>query len=180
MEKETLIDIFSLIGTRLPLPEYLRKICTGVVDHSINRYNIDKTLKEYEIHHSIAKVDFLNIIFEYIQIALEDGVLTTTEKENIHFLKLLFHIQPGDFYLHNQLQMEGAIQFQLTKIYLDDFVNEAEALLKVDLQEIFDLSFDQMNEYAKKAAIGSIQKGFDPKQLDVFMTQKEYFKLKYG
>jgi hypothetical protein len=32
---------------------------------------------------------------------------------------------------------------------LPNFVTDEEALLKVDLQEIFDLSFDQMNNYSK-------------------------------
>lgn len=48
----------------------------------------------------------------------------------------------------------------------------------MDLQEIFDLSFDQMNDYAKVEPAISIQKGADSKSLDVFFTHKEFFKLK--
>jgi hypothetical protein len=68
--------------------------------------------------------------------------------------------------------------FSLSKIYEDNFVTPEEALLKVDLQELFDLSFDQMNEYSKKEAIASIQKGAAAEDLDVFFTHTEYFKLR--
>lgn len=72
------------------------------------------------------------------------------------------------------------IGYQLSKIYADNFVTPEEALLKIDMQELFDLSFDQMNEYAKKEAIASIQQGADTENLDVFFTCNEYFKLKSG
>jgi len=84
----------------------------------------------------------------------------------------------GDFYFHNKQNVENIITYQLTRIYQDNFITEEEALFKVDLQEIFDLSFDQMNDYSKKEASLSIQQGADPTDLDVFFTQKEYFKLK--
>jgi hypothetical protein len=59
----------------------------------------------------------LHLIFAYIKIALEDAVLTQEEKDNIRFLKNLFHIQPGDFYYHNKLDVEKTIMDQLSKIY---------------------------------------------------------------
>jgi hypothetical protein len=123
-------------------------------------------------------VDFLHLIFEYIKLSLEDNLLTNEERDHIKYLKRLFHIQPGDFQLHNSWQVEKVIGFQLSKIYEDNFVTSDEALLKVDLQELFDLSFDQMNEYSKKEAIVSIQKGAAAEDLDVFFTHNEYFKLR--
>ena len=89
-----------------------------------------------------------------------------------------FGIQPGDFYFHNSHNVENIITYQLSGIYQDNFITEEEALFKVDLQETFDLSFDQMNDYSKSEASLSIQQGADPKDLDVFFTHKEYFKLK--
>ena len=122
-------------------------------------------------------MDFLHLIFEYIKITLEDDILTGTEKENIKFLKILFRIQPGDFYFHNKKEIEATIASQLSRIYQDNYITDEESLLKVDLQEIFDLSFDEMNDYSKVEASISIQKGTDPKHLDVFFTNNEYFKL---
>ena len=63
-------------------------------------------------------------------------------------------------------------------MYQDNLVSDEEALLKVDLQEIFDLSFDQMNQYSKKESITSVKQGVDVNDLDVFFSNEEYSKLK--
>ena len=178
MDKENLSISFQEIEKKLLLSDYLREICSAIVTKSISKESIDEILKRKSINYSIAKVDFLHLIIEYIKNILEDDILTVTEKENVKFLKVIFRIQPGDFYCHNKADIEATIAFQLSKIYQDNCISDDEALLKVDLQEIFDLSFDQMNDYAKVEAAISIQKGTDPKSLDVFFTHKEFFKLK--
>lgn len=178
MDIENLSLAFSEIEKKLNLADYLQEICSTIISTTITKKNVEETLKKNEINYSIAKVDFLHLIFEYIKNILEDDILTVTEKENVKFLKVLFRIQPGDFYLHNKADIEATIAFQLSRIYQDNYISDEEALLKVDLQEIFDLSFDQMNDYAKVEAAISIQKGADPKSLDVFFTHKEFFKLK--
>jgi hypothetical protein len=178
MDFENLSESFLQIENKISLSGYLQAVCACIVNKTISRQHIDEILQKEDVNYSLAKVGFLHLIFEYIKTALGDGILTTTEKENIKFLKLLFRIQPGDFYFHNKSDIESTIAFQLSKIYQDNVVTDEEALLKVDLQEIFDLSFDEMNDYSKVEAAVSIQKGVDPKNLDVFFTQKEFFKLK--
>lgn len=171
---------FEEIQDLVELPEYLKMICSTLVLGQSNTQTIKTILTDYNVHYSIAKVDFLHLIFEYIKFSLNDSVLTEEEREPIIYLKRLFQIQPGDFYTHNKLQLENLINYQLSKIYEDNFVTPEEAMLKVGIQELFDLSFDQMNEYAKKAASASIKNGTDPKDLDLFFTNTEYFKLKSG
>lgn len=166
------------IQKRLEIPDYLKSVCSIISVENANLQTIKKILNDHNVNTSKAKVDFLNLVFEYIKIALEDNILTIEEKYDVHYLKLLFQIQPGDFYIHNRWQLEKVIAYQLSNIYRDDFVNEQEALLKVDIQELFDLSYDQMNEFTKKRASASILKGVDFKDLDVFFPPEEYFKLK--
>ncbi len=178
MDKENLSISFQEIEKKIFLSDYLREICFAIVNKSISKESIDEILKLNNVNYSIAKVDFLHLIIEYIKNILEDDILTITEKENVKFLKILFRIQTGDFYYHNKADIEATIASQLSRIYQDNYINDEEALLKVDLQEIFDLSFDQMNDYAKVEAVISIQKGADPKSLDVFFSHKEFFKLK--
>ena len=155
---------FEEIQKRIELPEYLKAICTKLSTEK-TEIDVNKILNRCGINDSIAKVDFLHLIFEYIKLSLEDDLLTNEERDHIRYLKKIFHIQPGDFQLHISLQVERVITFQLSKIYEDDFVAPHEALLKVDLQELFDLSFDQMNEYSKKEAIVSIQNGAEAEDL---------------
>lgn len=105
-------------------------------------------------------------------------MINEEEKSNIIFLKRLFQIRAGDFYLHHKLEVEQVIADQFLKMYQDNLVSNDEALLKVHLQEIFDLSFDQMNEYSKNESITSMKQGVDVKDLDVFFSNEEYSKLK--
>jgi hypothetical protein len=177
MNSEKFKMAFEEIQKRIELPEYLKVICTQLSTEK-PIIEVHEILNMYGINASIAKVDFLHLIFEYIKLSLEDDLLTNEERDHIKYLKRLFQIQPGDFQLHNSFQVERVITIQLSKIYEDDFVTPEEALLKVDLQELFDLSFDEMNEYSKKEAIVSMQKGAAAENLDVFCTHSEYFKLK--
>jgi len=178
MNYQNLSLAFKRINTELPLLPYLQEICDGIAVGQTDKKEVDKILIGCGVHRSVATVDFLHLIFAYIKIALEDEMLTQEEKDNIRFLKTLFHIQPGDFYYHNKLDVEKTIMDQLSKIYADDFITEEEAELKSAIQEVFDLTYDQMNEYAKMKAAVSIIKGADPKDLDIVFTYEEYFKLR--
>jgi hypothetical protein len=175
---DKLSSAFWKIQNELELSGYLNQVCSSIVEKTISKKKLEEILTNNEINYSIAKVDLLHLIFEYIKIVLQDNILTVNEKEDIKLLKLWFGIQPGDFLFHNSSNVENIIAYQLSRIYKDNFITDEEALFKVDLQEIFDLSFDQMNDYSKTEASFSIQQGADPKDLDIFFTQKEYFKLK--
>lgn len=177
MNLEALGTSFSKIEKKIDLPVCLKQVCLELANKSASKNGIKLILKQQNVNFEIAKVGFLHLIFEYIKEALSDNVLTDNEKQNIKYLKLLFNIRPGDFYVHNKVDVDATIALQLSRIYSDDFINDEEALLKVDLQEIFDLSFDEMNDYSKTQAATSIQKGIDVKDLDIFFTQKEFFKL---
>ena len=180
MNYQNLSLAFKRINADLPLLPYLQVVCDEITSGVIDKRKVDQILQQYNIHRSVATVDFLHVIFAYIKIALEDEVLTQEEKDNIRFLKNLFHIQPGDFYYHNKLDVEKTIMDQLSKIYADDFITEEEAELKSAIQEVFDLTYDQMNDYAKIKAAVSIKKGAEPKDLDIVFTYEEYFKLRQG
>jgi len=175
MDLENLGNAFAQIVTNLDLSGYLKKVSNEITNKTISRKFIDDLLKNENINQSIAKVAFLHLVFAYIEVALEDNILTTTEKENIKFLKLLFRIQPGDFYLHNKKDIESTLTLQFSKMYEDKYVTNEEALLKVDLQEIFDLSYDEMNSYAKIEATFSVKNGADPKNLDILFTHRDFF-----
>ncbi len=175
---ESLSTTFAEIQKKLSLSPYLEEICISIYNKNISKGLVENYLTEYNVNKSLAKVDFIHLIFEYIKVALEDNVLTVEEREDVKYLKQIFSIQPGEIYFHSKANVESTIACQMTRIYEDSYVTEEEALLKVDLQEVFDISFDQMNEFAKIEAGISIQKGADPKNLDIFFTHKEYFEIR--
>jgi hypothetical protein len=166
------------IDKEILLPGYLRSICDLLATQKITREKVKEILLKDNINPSIAKVDFLHLIFAYIKIALDDQIITDNEIQEIKFLKNLFNIQRGDFLYHNKSDVELLIQNQLEKIYEDGYVSDKESSLKNAIQEIFDLSYDEMNNYSKIKAAVSLRNGADVKNLDVFFTYEEYFKLR--
>ena len=175
---DNLTKAFDRIRTEIELPDYLDKICHLISQGIPSREQAARVIESYKVNPEVAKIEFLHLVFAYIKIALEDDVLTPEEKNDIKFLKVLFRIQQGEFLFNNKFDVEETIRYHLAKIYKDDFVSEDEAELKSGLQEIFDLSFDEMNDYAKSEAAEAIRRGTDVKDLDVVFTYDEYFKLK--
>lgn len=108
---------------------------------------------------------------------LESDLLTDELKEHIQFLKLLFGLQPGDLYENRRDDVISLINRQLDKLYADHVITERESKLKSDLQELFHLSYDEMNEYVKPQALALIHQGVDPMQLDVVFTHHDYLSL---
>lgn len=117
---------------------------------STSKDDFKTLLKEYNIN-SIKefKSQSLEILIKYIKVALNDNILTVEEKNNIRFLKLLFEIKEGDFKSNKTIynDVKNIIKIQLELIYMDDSkIDTSEALHKVDLQEVFDLSYDTFLE----------------------------------
>ena len=91
------------------------------------------------------KDESLKILILYIRLALNDNILSVQEKNNIKFLKLLLEIKDGDFKNNKAIfeQVKNIVKVQLELIYMDDEnIDNSEALHKVDLQEVFGLSYD--------------------------------------
>jgi hypothetical protein len=178
MNFNTLLVDLKEIQNSVLLPQYIIDVIHNISNEKITSAEVDKICLTANVNYSIAKVGFLHFIFEYIQIALKDDILTTEEKEVISYFKKLFKIHPGDFTFHTNDQVENVINYQLTKMYSDNYITPEEALLKSELQELFDLSFDQMNEYSKLEAKVSMKQGAAVENLDVVFTHKEYFEIK--
>lgn len=166
------------IYSKAELPVYIQEIISKITEGKITIDEVETICFNFNVNYSMAKVDFLHLIFEYIRIALQDDILSFEEKEIIGYFKRIFKISPGDFIFHTREKVENVINYQLERIYNDNYITPEEALIKIDLQELFDLSFDQMNDYSKIEAITSLKEGADVGDLDVFFTHKEYFDLK--
>ena len=117
---------------------------------STTRVDLKGVLLEHEINSlQKFKPKSLAIVLKYIKLSLSDNILTLEEKNNIRFLKLLFDIEEGDFKSNKNIffEIKNIIRIQLELIYLEDFtIDKTEALHKVDLQEVFGLSYDEFIE----------------------------------
>ncbi|MCX6352696.1 MAG: hypothetical protein NTX03_12690 [Bacteroidetes bacterium] len=180
MNTEKLSSAFFKIQNEVELEDYQKVICNNIISHqnTLTPDRINDILSEYNVQKLVAKKGLLNLILQYINIALEDNILTHKERRNIELLKMWFSIKESDFWQYTYSDIENIITYQLKRIYLDDYITEEEALFKVDLQDIFDLSFDQMNDLVKNEAITSLKHGADALDLDCYFTPKEYFRIK--
>ena len=113
----------------------------------------------------------------YIVAALKDNLITEEEIKNIRFLKLLFNIEEGDFTKEKHFANEVS-KIIRTQIYLmhqdDDRIDTQEALHKVNLQEVFGLSYDEFLFLNNQEALDAIDRGSDWLEMDTYITVNEY------
>ena len=129
-----------------------------------------KSIKDY-------KENSISLIMYYIYNALNDNKLSKAEKSNIKFLKIALEIGEGDFVKNKDIKTEVAniIKIQLRLIYIDDDkIDGQESLHKVDLQEIFGLSYDEFLVFDKFEALLAIQRGAKLEELDTIVSYSDY------
>jgi len=172
MNETELKWVFSLIISKKDLDENLLPLAELFYEKGIAVTKKDtlsavkdlgfKSLKDY-------KENSISLIIHYIYNALNDNKLTQAEKGNIRFLKMALEVLEGDFGKNKKVKTEVAniIKTQLRLIYIDDDeIDKEEALHKVDLQEIFGLSYDEFSVFDKFEAQLAIQRGARLENLD--------------
>lgn len=154
--------------------EFINDIIKLIYDNQLYRENIDKILLKNKIaSYKEAKEEFIDLIIWYINIVLLDDVINEIEYYNVTQLKRLFEIRPGDFYKIRYHEIEEIILKQVYRIYADNQIDKSEAIFKSQLQGLFDLSYDQINEFVSEEVERAIIAGGDPATLDA------YFKILY-
>jgi hypothetical protein len=154
--------------------DFIDDIIKLIYDNQLYRENIDKILLKHKIpSYKEAKEEFIDLIIRYINIVLIDEIITEIEYYNVIQLKRLFEIRPGDFYKIRCHEIEEIIMKQVYRIYADNQIDKNEAIFKSQLQGLFDLSYDQINEFVSEEVERAIIAGGDPATLDA------YFKLPY-
>lgn len=138
------------------------------IKHEFNYNDFNNYLKEKEIY-SIEqfKNEALNLLIAYSYYILEDSVISETEIRDFTFLKRIFRIREGDFIQNKNFEIKEILKMEFIRIYSDHFVDEQEQLLKINLQSLFDLSYDEFEEIKKDEVINSLINGANPKDLDI-------------
>lgn len=140
--------VFSLMLDIDILRDHVKDIVKLISQNELDR----NTLKEVLDKHGIKGVnsikdDLLDIIILYITHVLDDHVITETEKKHVEILKLYFKIREGDFYKYRFHQLQKILYRQLNMM---KNVNEDKETYRVSLQDMFDLSYDQLEQFGYK------------------------------
>ena len=144
-----------------------------VIDGKMRLPDVEATLTQIKIKRiTDLKDQLVNVMFDYIDLCLEDDVLTQSEMQDFQTLQRFFRIQEGDFIrCHKEREIKKVLIEQLQKIQSDKVVDKAEALMKNDLQAMFGLSYDQFLTIENEVSKESIKNGANPLDLDTFIKK---------
>jgi hypothetical protein len=167
---ERLKQPFEQILSRENFGELVNDIAEQISVGQLTAQNLENLLRENG-QNSIESIknNILDMLLAYVNFILEDNCITSNEAENVHFLKRFFKIREGDFYSKKYHQIEEILNKQFEYMYQNNVIDTNEALQKVELQQLFDLSYDQFLELSRNAVQGAIERGANVIDLDTFI-----------
>lgn len=151
--------------------ERIKALLLLIADGKLNSIARDEVLQRYGVRRiTDIKEQSLDIILDYAEQCLEDGVLTDDEMNDIRLLKIFFGIQEGDFAKNGKMpRVKKIITEQMQKLYADDKIDAEEALLKSDIQGLFGLGYGKYTDIVNHVAKQALQRGADIKDLDTYI-----------
>ena len=172
-------NAFEIIVSNQNFTGVTNEIACLIKMNLATRDSIEKILYKYQIRAlTDLKEELLNLILAYINIILQDHELTQKELRNLKQLKLLFHIQEGDFLKYRYKEMKEILHQQLMPIYRNDNrIDDYESIFKVGLQELFTLGYDQFLKFANEEDKIALEKGADISDLDTVLSRSKLMKL---
>ncbi|MHC5202142.1 hypothetical protein [Myroides sp. LJL119] len=130
-----------------------------------------ETLMAYIKAHSYnlqqSKKDVLEYLLQYCYYTLKDDWITTSELNDFIALKRIFLIKEGDFLKYKSFQVREILKQQFFRMYSDKYIDSKEAITQVNLQIMFDLSYDEFEKFKEQEVIQALIKGADPTNLDI-------------
>lgn len=176
------LELQASFGTILTIEnfsDHINEVIELIHTNELDSSNFEEILKKYRIKHvEDIKEEILDMLLVYINLVLNDGVITENEAGNIKLLKRFFKIHEGDFYNFRYDEAADVLHRQLGRIYFDNKIDDIEALHKVELQELFDLSYDQFLEFANEEDKAALQRGAELNDLDTVFKLPEFTKIK--
>jgi HNH endonuclease len=168
-------DAFSIILSIEKFSDYIYDIVELIYKNELNKETLDKVLDNYKIE-STKKIneELLDLLIVYTNLVLNDNEISTNEINNIRFLKLIFGIKEGDFYKYRKDEVEEVLRRQFYREYYDNTIDKNESIHNVNLQEIFDLGYDQFDNIKKEEILNAIDRGAKINELDTAIDPRKH------
>lgn len=161
--------------TREQTVSYLLDIVDLLYKEGTKIKDIDKVLVANGIQDfDHIKIESIDLLIAYADYILEDAVISEEEAYDFEALKRIFRIKEGEFLQHRNYEVQEILKKEFIRIYSDHFVDRKEELEKVNLQALFDLSYDQFEEIKKDEVINALLNGADPSDLDITKIPKGF------
>lgn len=149
----------------------MTEIIQSIIDGTWTSMRYEKILSENKIRSNSVefKKESLDVAIQYAIQCLEDDALSDDEIKGMYMLKRLLYIEEGDFYKYDRRQeVEGVLAAQLLKLYDDGEISYEEAIHKVELQGLFNLSYEEFEDVVRDIAQTVYDKGADYFKLDTY------------
>lgn len=164
---------FEIILSIDTFSDYIIDISELIYKNELSRANISLVLQDHKINRiEEIKDELLDLLIVYINLILNDHIITENEKNNIKLLKIYFKIKEGDFYRRRYNEIEDILHRQFERQFLDNKITREESIYNVELQEIFDLGYDQFDKFKEKEVKRALEIGVDISDLDTARIPK--------
>ena len=160
-------EAFGIILSIRSLSGYILDIAHLIYKNELDQKSLQKTLDFHKIRNiRDIKEELLDLLTIYINLILNDHIISHNEKHNVELLKKYFKIREGDFYSYRYQEVEDVLHRQFERIYLNNKVSPEEAIHSVELQDLFNLSYDQFEEFKEQEIRRAINQGANISMLD--------------
>ncbi len=168
-------EIFGRILTTERFSDPVNAVVDLIYTDELDAKGLAEILSEYRIKDIIKlKNELLDLLIVYVKIILKDLAITEREHRDMVMLKRFFKIREGDFYNYRHKVIKSLIISQLRIIYNDGNIDHKEAMHKVNLQGLFDLSYDQFLEFAEAEILDALNSGANIVELDTVRYPKGF------
>lgn len=166
-------NAFGIIVSIDTFRDYIVDIAELIYNGELTKETLAIVLEEHEIVNILEiKEELLDLLIVYINLILNDHVITANEIRTIKILKTYFKIKEGDLNKYRPDSVEDTLSIEFERLYADNKINPDEALFSVDLQDLFDLSFDQFDAYKAKEVRAAMERGANITDFDIVKYPK--------
>jgi hypothetical protein len=168
-------EAFGIILSIEMFSDYISDIAELIYDNRLSQENLETILFEYKLKSiDEIKEELIDLLIVYINLILNDHIISEKEKKNIGVLKIYFKIKEGDFYNFRYYEIKEILSRQFERLYFDNSISHEEAIHNVELQALFDLSYDQFDEFKEEEVRKALEKGADIYDLDTAKYPKVF------
>jgi hypothetical protein len=133
----------------------------------LNRNTLLDVIRKYKVKNiADIKEELLNLLIAYINIVLEDNIITDDELRSLKILKLYFRVKEGNFYKKCYKEVKNILHRQFEMLYSDNKISPEEEEYELRLQELFDLSYDQFDEFKENEVKRALSLGANITELN--------------
>lgn len=166
-------DAFGIILSLGCFSDYILAIVELIYNGNLSKGGLSQILIDHDINRiEDIKEELLDLLLIYINLTLNDHIIAENERRNFELLKIYFKIKEGDFYKLRYEDLQAIVTRQFDRLLSDNKIDIAEALHIGCLQEVFDLSFDQIDKFKEYYVRRALESGADIADLDTVQYPK--------